>query len=50
MHMAVKTAMSLPVAIPVETMPGINPIAAPADPNAVIGTAMHSAEVNPNNG
>ena len=48
MHIAVNTAMSLPLANPFETNVGISPIAAPAAPNAVKGTETHSGDENPN--
>lgn len=50
MHMAVKTAMSLPMASPLRIMGGIRPMDAPAAPSAVTGTAMASGLVNPNSG
>ena len=49
-HIAVNTAMSFPLAKPFDTRLGIKPIAAPAAPKAVIGTAIHWALVNPNKG
>ena len=50
MHIAVKTAISLPVARPPSTSFGTRPMAAPAAPRAVIGTEIPSAEVKPNRG
>ena len=45
---AVNTATSFPFASPSETRDGIRPIAAPAAPSAVSGTAMHCDVEKPN--
>ena len=50
MHMAVKTAMSLPPASPSCTICGTRPMAAPAAPSAVIGTETPWELVKPNSG
>ena len=47
---AVKTAISFPVIKFFSNNFGTSPSAAPTLPKAVSGNAMHSDEVNPNNG
>ncbi len=48
--MAVKTAMSWESASPNCAISRTMPVAAPAEPSAVIGTAMDSDEAKPNSG
>ena len=50
MHMDVNTAKSFAVARLFATRPFTTPRDAPADPRAVIGTAIDSLKVNPNSG
>ena len=47
MHIAVNTAMSLPVTVDEFMNSFTTPRAAPADPKAVIGTAMNDSLENP---
>ena len=50
MQIAVNTAMSFPETFPTAAIFATVPIAAPVEPNAVIGTAIASGELKPNNG
>lgn len=49
-HIAVNTAISFAWTVPAATISVTSPIAAPAAPRAVIGTATADTEENPNSG
>ena len=50
MHMEVKTAISCELVSPFCAISRTMPVAAPAEPSAVIGTAMDSEEAKPKSG